>query len=119
MDPEPYSLIVLINSIDTSFVSGIILFFLLLLCSALISGSEVALFSLSKSDIDKELEEKSSSIEIVSELLQNPQKLLATILVANNFINIAVVILFAYLGDKIFNAINPINNQDDIIDLHG
>ena len=107
MDPEPYSLIVLINSIDTSFVSGIILFFLLLLCSALISGSEVALFSLSKSDIDKELEEKSSSIEIVSELLQNPQKLLATILVANNFINIAVVILFAYLGDKIFNAINP------------
>ena len=107
MDPEPYSLIVLINSIDTSFVSGIILFFLLLLCSALISGSEVALFSLSKSDIDKELEEKSSSIEIVSELLQNPQKLLATILVANNFINIAVVILFAYLGDKIFKAINP------------
>jgi len=107
LDPEPYSLIVLINSIDTSFVSGIILFFLLLLCSALISGSEVALFSLSKSDIDKELEEKSSSIEIVSELLQNPQKLLATILVANNFINIAVVILFAYLGDKIFNAINP------------
>ena len=83
------------------------MFFLLLLCSALISGSEVALFSLSKSDIDKELEEKSSSIEIVSELLQNPQKLLATILVANNFINIAVVILFAYLGDKIFNAINP------------
>ena len=108
MDPEPYSLVFLINSIDASFVSGIILFFFLLLCSALISGSEVAFFSLSRAEIDKELEEKSSSIKIVSDLLQNPQKLLATILVANNFINIGVVILFAYLGDRIFSAIHPI-----------
>ena len=108
MDPEPYSLVFLINSVDASFVSGIILFFFLLLCSALISGSEVALFSLSRAEIDKELEEKSSSIKIVSDLLQNPQKLLATILVANNFINIGVVILFAYLGDRIFSAIHPI-----------
>lgn len=107
MDPEPHSLVFLINSFDASFVSGLILFFILLLCSALISGSEVALFSLSRTEIDKELEEKSSSIEIVSNLLQNPQKLLATILVANNFINIGVVILFAYLGDKIFAGIHP------------
>ena len=108
MDPEPYSLVFLISSIDASFVSGIILFFFLLLCSALISGSEVALFSLSRAEIDEELEEKSSAIKIISDLLQNPQKLLATILVANNFINIGIVILFAYLGDKIFSAIHPI-----------
>ena len=71
MDPEPYSLVFLINSIDASFVSGIILFFFLLLCSALISGSEVALFSLSRAEIDEELEEKSSAIKIISDLLQN------------------------------------------------
>lgn len=93
---------------DTSFVLGIILFLLLLFCSALISGSEVALFSLSQADIDKELEEKSSAMTIVANLLHNPQKLLATILVANNFINIAVVILFAYLGDELFASISPL-----------
>ena len=107
MDPEPFSLIFLVNSLDTSLVLGIILFLALLLCSALISGSEVALFSLSQTEINRELDEKSSSIEIVSNLLQNPQKLLATILVANNFINIGIVILFAYLGDTIFGAIHP------------
>ncbi|MBT8260437.1 MAG: gliding motility-associated protein GldE [Bacteroidia bacterium] len=107
MDPEPYSLIFLVNSLDTSLVLGIILFLALLLCSALISGSEVALFSLSQTEINRELDEKSNSIEIVSNLLQNPQKLLATILVANNFINIGIVILFAYLGDTIFGAIHP------------
>lgn len=107
MDPEPFSLIFLVNSLDTSLVLGIILFLALLLCSALISGSEVALFSLSQTEINRELDEKSNSIEIVSNLLQNPQKLLATILVANNFINIGIVILFAYLGDTIFGAIHP------------
>ena len=107
MDPEPYSLIFLVNSLDTSLVLGIILFLALLLCSALISGSEVALFSLSQTEINIELDEKSNSKEIVSNLLQNTQKLLATILVANNFINIGIVILFAYLGDTIFGAIHP------------
>ncbi|NNK83118.1 MAG: gliding motility-associated protein GldE [Flavobacteriaceae bacterium] len=107
MDPEPYSLVFLVNTFDASLVSGIVLFIILLFFSALISGSEVALFSLSQTDLDKELEEKSNAIAIVSKLLKRPQKLLATILVANNFINIAVVILFAYLGDRIFGAIQP------------
>jgi gliding motility-associated protein GldE len=86
-------------------VSGFILIIVLLLCSALISGSEVALFSLSKVDIDKEVENDSRAIEIVTKLLEKPQKLLATILVANNFINIGVVILFAYLSEHMFEGI--------------
>ena len=108
MDPDPYSLIININAIDASVVSGFVLLFLLLLCSALISGAEVALFSLTQIDIDTELEEKSKPIEIVSKLLQKPQKLLATILVANNFINIAIVILFATISDILFNNINSV-----------
>ena len=109
MDPDPSSFKPLLIAIDFSVVTGFVLLFLLLVCSALISGAEVALFSLSRKDIDDGLEEKSKRIEIISKLLERPKKLLATILVANNFINIAIVILFAFLGDFMFEDItNPL-----------
>lgn len=108
MDPDPASLIVLIMAIDVSIVFAFALLFLLLLCSALISGAEVALFSLNIGDIQEGLEQKSKRTEIISMLLKHPKKLLATILVANNFINIAIVILFAFLGDFMFGSLaNP------------
>ncbi len=110
MDPDPVSLIICINTIDASIVSGFVLLFLLLICSALISGAEVALFSLTQIDIDNELEKKSKPIEIVSKLLEKPQKLLATILVANNFINIAIVILFASISDNLFKNVSSVIN---------
>ncbi|ULC59991.1 gliding motility-associated protein GldE [Flaviramulus sp. BrNp1-15] len=107
MDPDPSSLKLFIMAIDFSVVFGFALLFLLLVCSALISGAEVALFSLTRTDIDNGLEAKSKPIEIISKLLDRPKKLLATILVANNFINIAIVILFAFLGNSIFKNISP------------
>ncbi|MBC3758239.1 gliding motility-associated protein GldE [Hyunsoonleella sp. SJ7] len=108
MDPEPPSLFTFILAIDVSIVFGFVLLFLLLCCSALISGAEVALFSLSRTDIDNTAETEAKHIKIILQLLERPKKLLATILVANNFINIAVVILFAYLGDTLFgNVTNP------------
>jgi gliding motility-associated protein GldE len=75
----------------------------LLIFSGLISGSEVALFSLSKSQLKKE--DKSSYVQIIQKSLTNPNKLLATILVANSFINIAIVILFTQIGNVIFKNI--------------
>ena len=75
----------------------------LLVFSGLISGSEVALFSLSKSQLKKE--DKSSYVQIIQKSLSNPNKLLATILVANSFINIAIVILFTQIGNMIFKNI--------------
>lgn len=75
----------------------------LLIFSGMISGSEVALFSLSKSQLKNEY--NSSYIEIIKKLLVNPNKLLATILVANNFINIAIVILFTQIGNVLFKGI--------------
>ena len=75
----------------------------LLVFSGLISGSEVALFSLSKSQLKKE--DKSSNIQIIQKSLSNPNKLLATILVANSFVNIAIVILFTQIGNIIFKNI--------------
>jgi len=71
----------------------------------MVSGAEVAFFSLTRSDIDKGLEENHKAFHIISKLLERPKKLLATILVANNFINIGIVILFAYLGEFVFYTI--------------
>lgn len=82
------------------------LLFVLLICSALVSGAEVALFSLTRSDIEDNEDEKNTPLLIISKLLDRPKKLLATILVANNFINIGIVILFAYLGNFIFKGLD-------------
>nr|WP_232333102.1 gliding motility-associated protein GldE [Mariniflexile maritimum] len=90
---------------DISTSLGYILLFVLLACSALISGAEVALFSLSRTDIENGLEAKSKRIQIITSLLERPKKLLATILVANNFINVGIVILFAYLSSDLFTVI--------------
>ena len=79
---------------------------ILLMASALISGAEVALFSLTQKDIDEAKKTKSKSFEIIIDLLTQPKKLLASILVANNFINIAIVILFASLGDSLFEGLD-------------
>ena len=78
----------------------------LLISSALISGAEVAFFSLQiKSLEDTEDAELTQSIRRVISLLKKPKRLLATILVANNFINIAIVLLFAALSKTIFKSI--------------
>ena len=105
MDPEPTVLLSNFLVANTSFYTSIVLLIILLVCSALISGAEVALFSLTKSNLSEGVENKSSAMEIITVLLERPKKLLATILVANNFINIAIVLLFAYIGETLFNSI--------------
>ena len=105
MDPEPTSLIITILSTNALSVTELIVIIILLFCSALISGVEVAFFSLSKSDIDLGLEENPKKFNIISKLLERPKKLLATILVANNFINIGIVILFSYIGETLFATV--------------
>jgi len=78
---------------------------ILLACSAFISGSEVALFSLSQKDIDDISNKDYNSGTLISRLLEKPKKLLATILVANNFVNIAIVIIFSSFSGRLFNGI--------------
>ena len=108
MDPGPPSFKALFLAIDPSIVTGFVLLFLLLFFSALVSGAEVALFSLTRSDIEEGLEQKSKRIQIIARLLERPKKLLATILVANNFINVGIVILFAFLGETIFESMTSV-----------
>jgi len=80
---------------DIRVFSCLLIVFILLVCSAFISGAEVAFFSLSPSEIE-DLEKDKKHLEVLG-LLQKPNLLLATILIANNFINIAIVILSAYV----------------------
>ncbi|NQY05103.1 MAG: gliding motility-associated protein GldE [Flavobacteriaceae bacterium] len=105
MDPDPYSLLFLVTT-DLGTVMNCTLLLLLLISSALISGAEVAFFSL-PIEYKEETDESSPKKRIlVCSLLEKPKKLLATILVANNFINIAIVLLFATLFDPHFERID-------------
>ena len=105
MDPEPLSLYYLFISIEPIIGLKIILLAFLLICSALISGAEVAFFSLTPSVIEEQKEAYPKKILKIENLLKKPKRLLATILVANNFINIGMVLLFASLGDLIFGDV--------------
>ncbi|REE83356.1 gliding motility-associated protein GldE [Lutibacter oceani] len=109
MDPEPtFLLINLYESLNVWLIASLAVLILLLMLSALISGAEVAFFSLSKTTLTQASESNSSKQKSVVELLQNPQKLLATILIANNFINILIVLIFAYIGEIVFDRISSV-----------
>lgn len=109
MDPDPFSFLIAILDVQGSLVIQFILLLLLLITSGLVSGAEVAFFSLTKEQLDSEEEKKSRQLEIIRKMLQNPKRLLATILITNNFINIAIVLLFASLGESLFSQIeNPL-----------
>lgn len=93
-------------TLDT--IISIVATLVLLICSALVSGAEVAFFSLSPSElvaIDEEEGQKNNSISI---LLSQPKKLLATILIANNLVNIAIIILSTIVIDGLidFNGVH-------------
>ena len=68
----------------------------LLVCSAFASGSEIAFFSLTRTQLDELEESKSSSDKRILGLLENPEKLLATILIVNDFVNVGIVMLFNF-----------------------
>ncbi|MCC8359271.1 gliding motility-associated protein GldE [Salinimicrobium sediminilitoris] len=101
MDPDPASFISLFVD-NLSQLFGIVAALLLLVSSALISGAEVALFSLTPADFEPEEAKRTVKEQIVIDLLDKPKKLLATILVANNMINIAIILLFDNLTDEAF-----------------
>lgn len=107
-------LVTILSIIDVTFqpvTPGIFLailsVLLLLLGSALVSGSEVAFFSLDPADKNSLEEKNSRSARQVMKLLTVPDRLLATILIANNFINVGIVIISAFAMNGIFQINNP------------
>lgn len=105
MHPDPLSLSIFFIDIQGFLSLKVILLILLLITSGLISGSEVAFFSLTKEQLNSKSDKKSRQMHIIQKMLQNPKRLLATILITNNFINIAIVLLFASFGEDLFNQI--------------
>lgn len=84
-------------------VVGIVIIAALLVVSALISGSEVAFFSLGPSELESLEERKGRVSNKVKDLLDQPENLLATILIANNFVNVAIVILSTWVSHSLFD----------------
>jgi len=106
LDEDPRHLILLIqdslnNSANLNLFLAITGILILLYCSAMISGSEVAFFSIDASKLKKEKD--LSSISNIKKLLKRPNHLLATILISNNFINVAIIILSTYLTNVLFD----------------
>ena len=112
MDEEHQQLTLLIqnlttNNIDLNMLLASIAMLSLLFCSAMISGSEVAYFSLDASKWKEE--EDKTSVTQIKKLLQKPNHLLATILISNNFINVAIIILSTYMTESLLDyARHPI-----------
>ena len=73
---------------------------LLLLCSAFVSGSEIAFFSLSPADMNELEERRTSADRRVLQLLQDSERLLATILCSNNFVNVAIIMLLTFFFNQ-------------------
>ncbi len=91
---QPFSFTILIS---------LVVLFILLFLSAMISGSEIGFYSLGPQHLDKLNDSPSRSAKLILKLLERPKRLLATILIANNFVNVAIVILSTFIAAQWFN----------------
>lgn len=106
METEPPNLLgffVGFLQLDWVFITYFLLLILLICCSGLISASEVAFFSLTPSRLRAIEEEEGAIGQRIVQLRSHPKKLLATILIGNNFVNIAIVIVSKIILDQILN----------------
>ena len=126
MDSEPpnyLSLVLLANlniyNNSLELIGLFILLLILIISSALISGSEIAFFSLSPKDIESLEESDSKSSANIINLKKKPKTLLATILIANNFINIAIVIVSDYFIKIMLGEERLLYWGDKVVDIFG
>ena len=109
MDPEPIFILTFTTIASPVIWIKIVVLLGLIFSSALISGAEVAFFSLSGVQLNEAEAANKKNIALIRSLLERPNRLLAIILVANNFINIAIVLLFASLSPLYLSGItNPL-----------
>ena len=94
---------------DFKLIVGLVVLVFLLMVSALMSASEVAYFSLRPEDIEKLKTKKTRKAGMLLKLHNMPERLLSTILVSNNTVNIAIVLLAAFLSTRTFDfSTNPV-----------
>lgn len=105
---SPLEILITFNQISVGSLIEIFFFILLIISSALISGSEIAFFSFSPAIIEEFKSSKNKKAAQILKLLEKPDILLATILIANNFINIAIVILSTYITSSLIDFHNDL-----------
>lgn len=114
IEPSSIDSIIQITQAGVDF-SGItvsfIIIILLLVFSALASGSEAAFFSLGPAEKEELKNESSKTSELILKLLNAPQELLATILITNNFVNVGVVIL----SSSILGELYPVEGSNETV----
>jgi len=103
LDPDPALFIVFVLYV-APVLSSLALLLVLIVCSGLISGSEVAFYSISTVELEDLKQDESKSAIRLLRLKNEPRRLLATILISNNFINIAIVILSTYLVEDLLGT---------------
>ena len=106
MDPDPESYILLLSVLkpfDFGLIFPIVIILVLLALSALVSGSEVAFFALTPTDQEELKQQTKPEDAALQELLQQPERLLATILINNNLINIAIILLSTIVLEGLFD----------------
>lgn len=109
IDIEPLSEVlfmtfaVLLKPLTFPVIIGFFILLLFLACSALISGAEIAFFSLNQDHTNGLKSKKNKKNVVILTLLEKPKRLLATILIANNFVNVSIVILSTFILNKLLN----------------
>lgn len=106
MNPDPEAATLVLNEFTINMAIGLFVLIILLLFSALVSGTEVALFSLSPAQIDELKSNRTRKTEAILAAISKPRQTLATILISNNFANIAIVLVSTYLLENIFDFAN-------------
>ena len=96
-------LLLVLMPVTSGVVVGIVFIFILLFCSAAVSGSEMAYFSIDRKLLDEIRTRYPADAERIERLTGKPQKLLATILISNNFVNVAMVIIATYVTAHLFD----------------
>ncbi len=91
-----------LSGLSSEVIALIIVVAVLLLISALISGSEAAYFSLGPNEKEKLKSDESKGGKTAFSLMKKPQELLATILITNNFVNVGIVILSSSILNQAF-----------------
>lgn len=113
MDPEPF--LSFLNNLSGSIqltapgpgtIFALVLAILLLGCSAFVSASEIAFFSLTPTDIDKIKQHSHPADTKIEQLRADTERLLATILITNNLVNVAIIMLFNYFFGKTITFTN-------------
>ena len=85
----------------TSWSIIVLIAMICLMLSAFVSGSEISYFGLSQTDIENLEEDETPNAQKALKLVNNPEKLLATILIANNLVNITMVVLLTFAINQV------------------